>query len=160
LQPLCWHWAECAVHHERNVREEQHHIYAARTSNTRAISSGEHYCYLLPQCKALRTCRSSFLIATILLQNKRLKSLSEKTGFCIVLLKNLWTTVRQHFNKIWSKSYVFQNKATIVCQWAKGAPQQAVWGIFLRVCLRPRNSNIHPCLWCWIFKPCPHLTLQ
>jgi len=23
LQPLCWHCAECAVHHERNVREEQ-----------------------------------------------------------------------------------------------------------------------------------------
>jgi len=35
----------------------------------------------------------------------------------------------------------------------KGAPQQAVWGTFLRVCL-------HPCLWGWIFKPCPHLTLQ
>jgi len=26
LQPLRWRCAECAVHHERNVREEQHHI--------------------------------------------------------------------------------------------------------------------------------------
>jgi len=32
LQPLRWRCAECAVHHERNVREEQHHIYVARTS--------------------------------------------------------------------------------------------------------------------------------
>ena len=25
LQPLRWHCVECAVHHERNVREDQHH---------------------------------------------------------------------------------------------------------------------------------------
>ena len=24
LQPLCWHCTECAVHHEQNVRKEQH----------------------------------------------------------------------------------------------------------------------------------------
>jgi len=33
LQPLRWHCAECAVHHERNVREEQHHMHVAQTSN-------------------------------------------------------------------------------------------------------------------------------
>jgi len=27
LQPLSWRCAEYAVHHERNVREEQHHIH-------------------------------------------------------------------------------------------------------------------------------------
>ena len=32
LQPLRWRCAECAIHHERIVREEQHHIYVARTS--------------------------------------------------------------------------------------------------------------------------------
>jgi len=37
--------------------------------------------------------------------------------FCIVLLESLWTT----FNKLWSKSYVFQNKAKIM---RKGALQQ------------------------------------
>jgi len=111
LQPFGWRCAECAVNHERNVREEQQHIYVARTSNnrvivvcnlwwcerlnvmtgvreewsrwsdlgewpvimlvnlvnswpymlmvmTRVISSGEIYCCLLPQCEALRTCRS------------------------------------------------------------------------------------------------------
>ena len=41
LQPLHWRCAECAVHHEQNVREEQHHTYVARTSNNRVISSGE-----------------------------------------------------------------------------------------------------------------------
>jgi len=33
LQPIRWRYAECAVHHKRNVREEQHNIYVARTSN-------------------------------------------------------------------------------------------------------------------------------
>jgi len=32
------------------------HIYVARTSNNRVISSGDLYCCLLPQCEALRTC--------------------------------------------------------------------------------------------------------
>ena len=29
LQHLSWRCAECATHHERNVREEQHHVYGA-----------------------------------------------------------------------------------------------------------------------------------
>jgi len=29
LQTLCWHCAECAVHHGQNVREEKYHIYVA-----------------------------------------------------------------------------------------------------------------------------------
>jgi len=58
LQPLRWRCAECAVHHERNVREEQHQIYVARTSNNRVIVAGELYCCLLPQ--VLDTCRSGF----------------------------------------------------------------------------------------------------
>jgi len=49
LQSLRWRCAQCTIHHERNVREEQHHIYLARTSNNRMISSGELYCCLLPQ---------------------------------------------------------------------------------------------------------------
>jgi len=59
-----WRCVECAVHHERNVCEEQHHICVARTSNNRVISSGELYCCLLPQCEALRTCRSGFPFVT------------------------------------------------------------------------------------------------
>jgi len=66
LQTLRCRCAECAVHHERNVREEQHHIYVARTSNNRVISSGELCRCLLPQCEALRTCRSGFPITTLL----------------------------------------------------------------------------------------------
>jgi len=55
---------KCAVQHESNVREEQHHIYVARASNNRVISSGELYCCLLPQCETLRTYRSGFPITT------------------------------------------------------------------------------------------------
>jgi len=65
LQPLRWRCAECAVHHERNVREEQHHIFVARTSNNRVIAARELYRCLLPQCEALRTCRSGFPITTV-----------------------------------------------------------------------------------------------
>ena len=38
--------------------------YVARTSNNRVISSGNLYCWLLPQCEALHTFRSSFWFAT------------------------------------------------------------------------------------------------
>jgi len=41
LPTLRWRCAECEFHHERNVREEQHHIYVARTSNNRVIVAGE-----------------------------------------------------------------------------------------------------------------------
>jgi len=51
---------ECAVHHERNVREEKHCICVARSSNNRVIAACDLYCCLLPQCEALRTCRSGF----------------------------------------------------------------------------------------------------
>jgi len=65
LQPLRWRCAEWAIHHERNVREEQHHIYVARTSNDSVISPGDFYFCLLPQCEALRICRSGYPIATL-----------------------------------------------------------------------------------------------
>ena len=54
----------------------------------------------------------------------------QKTGFCTVLLKNLQTTLKPHFNKIWSKSYTFQNKATIICKRAKGGSSTTVLGHF------------------------------
>ena len=40
------------------------HIYVARTGNNRVIMACELYCCLLPQCEALRICRSGFPIAT------------------------------------------------------------------------------------------------
>ena len=40
------------------------YIYVARTSNNRVIMACELYCCLLPQCEALRICRSGFPIAT------------------------------------------------------------------------------------------------
>jgi len=40
-------------------------IYVARTSNDRAIAAHDLYYCLLPQCEALRTCRSGFPITTL-----------------------------------------------------------------------------------------------
>jgi len=39
--------------------------YAARTSNNRVIAAHDLYGCLLPQCEALRTCRSGFPIVTL-----------------------------------------------------------------------------------------------
>jgi len=41
------------------------HIYVTRTSNNRVIVARDLYCCLLPQCEALRVCRSGFPIATV-----------------------------------------------------------------------------------------------
>jgi len=65
LQPLRWCCVDCAIHHERDVREEQKYMYAWREQAiVREITTHDLYCCLLPQCEALRTCRSGFPIAT------------------------------------------------------------------------------------------------
>jgi len=59
LQPLRWCWVKCVIRHERDVREEQHHTYMWREQAiNRVIMACELYCCLLPQCEALRSCRS------------------------------------------------------------------------------------------------------
>jgi len=60
LQPLRWRCVKFVIHHERDVREEKHHMYVARTSSNRVIMACELYYCLLPQCEALRTCGSGF----------------------------------------------------------------------------------------------------
>jgi len=37
LQPLRWHFVDCVIHHERDVREEQKYICVVLTSNNRVI---------------------------------------------------------------------------------------------------------------------------
>jgi len=49
----------CVIHPEQDVREEKHYMNVAQTSNNRVIMACELYC-LLPQCDALRICRSGF----------------------------------------------------------------------------------------------------
>ena len=64
LQPLRWRCVDYVIRHERDVREEQQYICVARTSNNGVIVAHDLYCCLLPQCEALRICRSGFPIAT------------------------------------------------------------------------------------------------
>jgi len=49
LQPLRWRCVDCVIHHERDVREEQKYICAARTSNNRVIMA----------CDSIVACRHS-----------------------------------------------------------------------------------------------------
>ena len=77
LQPLRWPYVECVIHHERDVREEKHHIYVARTSNNGVIAAHDLYCCLLSQCEALGTCRSGFSD-----RNKKQKFVVKKRGCC------------------------------------------------------------------------------
>jgi len=46
-----------------NNAKNNTHIYLARISNNSVIAARDLYCCLLPQCEALRTCRSGFPIA-------------------------------------------------------------------------------------------------
>jgi len=95
LQPLRWRCVECVIHHERDARRIT--IYnMARTSNNRVIAACDLYCCLLPQCEALRACRSGFPIATMW------------SLFC-VLFAHL-CLVRYCWQKFSSTLYVFSNK--------------------------------------------------
>jgi len=66
LQSLRWRCVECAIQHEWDVREEQHPLYVARTSNNRVIMKCDLCWCLVPQCEALQICRLGFPIATVL----------------------------------------------------------------------------------------------
>jgi len=62
--PLALRWL-CDSPRTGCARRTTIYIYVARTSNDRVIAACELYCCLLPQCAALRTCRSGFPIATV-----------------------------------------------------------------------------------------------
>jgi len=68
---------KCAVHHERNAREEKHYVYVARTSNNRVTSLGNLiYYYLLSCCHIAKLCAHAaraFPIATEASRNPRKK---------------------------------------------------------------------------------------
>jgi len=49
LQSLRWCCVDCVIHQERDVREEQHHIYVAQTSNNRVIMACELKCKPTPK---------------------------------------------------------------------------------------------------------------
>jgi len=63
--------------------------------------------------------------------------------------------VEQHLMRSEASHTFFEIKQKLHANVPKGAPQ-LFWGTFLRVFFRRLKSNIHPCLWSWIFNPCPH----
>jgi len=77
LQPLSWRCFESVIHCIRGVRKQQHTKDASWTSNNMVISLGDLYCWLLPQCKGLCTCRSSFWS-----QHRKYTSLSFTCPIC------------------------------------------------------------------------------
>ena len=87
LQPLCWRCAECAVHHERNMREE-HHLYVARTSNNRVIAACDLHCCLLFSDRNDRTLFSSFVVSSrlSLLQRRVAVSNAKQIKFVLQFL--------------------------------------------------------------------------
>ena len=99
------------------MREEQHHVYVAQTSNNRVIAACELYFCLLPQCEALCTCSSGFPIATrllaktigpwALLLETRLKSMSTEPliVFLMFLVHKLWPK-KQLWIKIAQKDFL------------------------------------------------------
>jgi len=65
LQPLRCRCVKCVIHHERDVPEEIHYTYVARTSSNSVISSGDLYvafCHSAKLCAhAARYFRSQHL---------------------------------------------------------------------------------------------------
>ena len=80
----------------------------------------------------------------------------QKTGFYTFLLKNLWTTLKPHFNKIWSKSYGFQNKATIICKRCKGGSSTTILGHFSKSLPRAPKFSHLPLSLRLDLQPCSH----
>jgi len=60
--PLALRWMRDSL--RTGSARRKTHTHVAWTSNNRVISSCYLYCCLLPQCEALRTCRSGFPVAT------------------------------------------------------------------------------------------------
>ena len=71
---------KCAIHHERNAREEKHHTHSARKSNNRAISLGELYISLLSHFSKIFEKLVSTNLLSFLAQNSIL--CPQQFGFC------------------------------------------------------------------------------
>ena len=84
-------------------------MYVAWTSNNRVILSGDLYCYLLPRCEALRTCRSGFPIATpannciTKMQNNICNSYDMPAKFFKISASSWSSWLSEFFNKCMAK---------------------------------------------------------
>jgi len=111
------------------------YIYLARTSNNRVIMACELYCCLLPQCEALRICRSRFPIATKWCCDQDVKvvrslAFTQKTcdwcgslwkgGMLLQLLRWCWLDCVIHHERDMREqhhTYMWREQAIIVWSW-------------------------------------------
>jgi len=123
LQPLRWFCVDCVIHDERDVREEQKYMYVAQTSNNTVFSSGDLYCCLLPQCAALRTCRSGFPIATVSIDIVLHEAKTVLGLFCFQLNTVVWSG----------------HETSRICKETVG------WGLWLRFHVRAYGQGLGLC---------------
>ena len=145
LQPLHWRCIKCAIHHEQDVREEQHpYIYMWREQAIIVIAVCDFYCCLLPQCETLHTCHSGFSIATLAYVES-----DRSMWFLLLLAATVWNFARlplglsDHNNmlpNVWKAGKMY-------CKW------QVYLGMLIKFnCLMPVlatfiASNILPIKW-------------
>ena len=97
LQTLRWCCVDCVIHHEQDVREEQHHTYMWREQ---AIIEWSWHL----TCEALRICRSGFPIATVVSNPSwGLSYVHNKKGY----LK--WIAISNLNNAYWMMHYIPRN---------------------------------------------------
>jgi len=79
------------------------HIDVTQTSNNRVIAAHDLYCCLLPQCEALHTYRSGFLIATTQCL------FAYHTYHVTTSSNNFWPSQAQSINSCYAKSRWFSS---------------------------------------------------
>jgi len=152
------------------------HIYVARTrSSNRVILSGDLYCCFLPQCEALRTCHSGFLIATkwcchlwqgcegrakCSLHKKNVQSVRlvvKRRGCCcnlsVSIVLNVWFTTNGMCTKNNTHIYMARtsSKSDLV-GWSPLLFAATVWSfVHMPLWLSDCNSIINPHEW-WIIR--------
>ena len=97
------------------------YIYVALTNNNRVISSGELYCCLLPQCEALRTCRSGFPIAAVEIDLRCIRQifLDRLTTSLRVGYRLVTSFGHQGWWRVFWEGPIFFKLCPIVCNYAQ-----------------------------------------
>ena len=147
LQPLRWCCIDCVITTNGMCVKNNTIMYVARTSNNRVISSGDLYCCLLPRCKALRTCRSGFQIATVLFLHCAQKLQPILYKLCQIFL--LWKHWEPFMNFVWQTCHIiinmwknFQRKFSLR-SWVTEATKVPHFSFFISCQVWPKISHKH-----------------